>query len=132
MNLDASAMYGGTDTAPSPMDLLIIGLSGCTGIVMTIAMEQLGIELDSLEVFANGDRAEQDPGEYSKMCVQFDARGNGITHEIMQKAIIEFVIPKAPVLCTLGKSCTICIGYLLDGNAYQYIPESNSFSELKN
>ena len=44
------------------MDLLLMGLSGCTGIVMTIAMEDMEAGLESLEIRAEGTRSE-DPGE---------------------------------------------------------------------
>lgn len=132
VNIDASAMYGGDDTAPSPMDFLILGLSGCTGIVFTIAMEHLGVVLQSLEVHGEGCRAEQEPGEYLSMGVFFNVEGDGINHDIIRKAITEFVIPKAPVFCTLGKSCPIRIGYMHDGGTYEYHPDSATFAELKN
>lgn len=132
VNLDASATYGGTDTAPSPMDLLLIGLCGCTGIVMTIAMEQFGVDLQSLEIHGAGERAAEEPGDYVSMDVQFEATGEGVSHETLRKAILEFVLPKAPVLCTLSRSCPVQVGYVLDGIAYAYFPERGEFSALQN
>ncbi len=132
VNIDASAMYGGTDTAPSPMDLLLIGLSGCTGIVMTIAMEHYGVELESLNISAQGSRSETGPGEYADMRVHFDAKGKGVSHETMRNAIREFILPKAPVLCTLSKGCPVTLGYRLDGATYECAAGSDGFTEVAN
>ncbi|WP_291496786.1 OsmC family protein [Desulfocurvus sp.] len=125
-------MYGGTDTAPSPMDLLLIGLSGCTGIVMTIAMEHYGVELESLNISAQGSRSETGPGEYADMRVHFDAKGKGVSHETMRNAIREFILPKAPVLCTLSKGCPVTLGYRLDGATYECAAGSDGFTEVAN
>lgn len=130
VNIDASAMYGGDDTAPSPMDLLAIGLSGCTGIVMTIAMEDMNIAMDSLQVHGSGERSANEPGEYVQLGVCFEAKGADITHEIMQKAICDYVILKAPVYATLSKSCPISVDYMLEGKTFRYDAHSDSFNEL--
>ncbi len=128
--MDASATYGGTDTAPSPMDLLLMGLSGCTGIVLTIAMETQGVELDSLEIRSEGSRTD-DPGDYARMQAIFEAKGRGVTHETMQKAILDFVLPKAPVFCTLSRSCPVSLGYELDGEVLFLNPETGDFAPAK-
>lgn len=131
IKMDASATYGGTDTAPSPMDLLLMGLSGCTGIVLTIAMEEQGVDLQSLEIRSEGSRTD-DPGDYAKMETIFEAKGQGVTHETMQKAIVDFVLPKAPVFCTLSRSCPMALGYTLNGETMLLEPETGTFNPAGN
>ena len=124
--LDALGNIRGTDTASSPMDLLLMGLSGCTGIVMTIAMEDMNADLESLEIYAEGTRSD-DPGDYAQMKVIFDAKGGKITNETMQKALLDYVLPKAPVFCTLSRSCPISMGYALDGETWILDAETGEF-----
>jgi uncharacterized OsmC-like protein len=109
------------------MDLLLMGLSGCIGIVLTIAMEKQRVELESLEIRSKGCRSE-DPGDYEMMKAVFEAKGKGVTHETMQKAILDFVLPKAPVLCTLSRSCPIFLGYELGGETLFLNIETGDFA----
>lgn len=99
---------------------------------MTIAMEHYGVELESLEVSARGSRAETGPGEYVDMRVYFDAKGKGVGHESLGNAIREFILPKAPVLCSLSKGCPVTLGYRLDGATYEYAAGSDGFTEAAN
>lgn len=131
IKMDASATYGGTDTAPSPMDLLLMGLSGCTGIVLTIAMEDMEAGMETLEIRAEGTRSEE-PGDYAQMKVIFEAKGGKVSHETMQKALLDYVLPKAPVLCTLSRSCPISMGYALDGQTMIMDAETGGFRAANN
>lgn len=45
---------GGTDLAPSPMDLFVGGTSGCLSVVVEVVAGELGIAFDSLEIDVDG------------------------------------------------------------------------------
>ncbi|MGC5626783.1 OsmC family protein [Georgenia sp. Z1344] len=45
---------GGTDLAPSPMDLFVGGTAGCLSVVVEVVAGELGISFDALEIDVDG------------------------------------------------------------------------------
>ncbi|MGC5616173.1 OsmC family protein [Georgenia sp. Z1491] len=45
---------GGTDLAPSPMDLFVGGTAGCLAVVVEVVAGELGIAFESLEIDVDG------------------------------------------------------------------------------
>jgi putative redox protein len=64
-----------TNTAPSPMELLLMALGACTAVDIVIILEKKRQKLESLEVICSGERAGEPPRVWTKLDVLFRLRG---------------------------------------------------------
>jgi putative redox protein len=64
-----------SNTAPNPMEMLLIALGGCTAADMVIILEKKRQKLLSLVVECSGERAPEAPKIWTKIDVVFKVRG---------------------------------------------------------
>lgn len=64
-----------TNTAPSPMELLLMALGACTAVDIVIILEKKRQKLESLEVICSGERAPEPPRVWTKLDILFRLRG---------------------------------------------------------
>lgn len=73
---DAPADKGGLGSAPTPMEMVILGLIGCTGVDVVSILHKMKQPLESFEVSAEHERAEDHPRVYTKIHVVYTLRGD--------------------------------------------------------
>jgi putative redox protein len=71
----------------SPMELLLAGLGGCTGIDVADILLKKRIQLTELKVKVRGKRAETFPRVYTEIEVQYLLWGNGLDPAAVEQAI---------------------------------------------
>jgi putative redox protein len=81
--VDASAEKQGS----SPMELLLIGLAGCTAHDVIGILEKKRQAVTGLEVSARAERAEEPPRVYTTIEVEYVLRGRGIKPKAVEDAI---------------------------------------------
>ena len=81
--LDASAEKQGS----SPMELVLIGMAGCTAYDVISILEKKRQRVTGLQVSARAERAEDPPRVYTKIEVQYILRGRGIKPKAVEDAI---------------------------------------------
>jgi putative redox protein len=59
------AVDGRRDTAPSPMEYLLIALASCMAIDAVVMLEKMRVPLESMAVRAEGDRRSDAPRRYT-------------------------------------------------------------------
>lgn len=64
-----------SNTAPSPMELLLMALGACTATDIVIILEKKRQKLEALEVICSGERAPEPPRVYTKLDILFRLRG---------------------------------------------------------
>ena len=64
-----------SNTAPTPMELLLMALGACTATDIVIILEKKRQPLDSLEVICSGERAADPPRVWTKLDILFRLRG---------------------------------------------------------
>jgi len=64
-----------TNTAPSPMELLLMALGACTAVDIVIILEKKRQKLESLEVICSGERAPEPPRVWTRLDILFRLRG---------------------------------------------------------
>jgi len=65
-----------SNTAPSPMELLLMALGACTATDVVIILEKKRQKLQSLEVICSGERAPKPPQVWTKLNLLYRLRGN--------------------------------------------------------
>ena len=73
---DAPTSVGGGDSGPTPMELLILGLLGCTGIDVASILQRMREPVEKLEVTAQVERAADHPRVYTRIRLTYIVTGD--------------------------------------------------------
>src|SRR5689334_1692885 len=63
--MDAAPEVGGTDTGPRPMELLLVGLGGCTGMDVISMLRKMRQDVTDYQIEISGERATEHPKVYT-------------------------------------------------------------------
>ena len=64
-----------SNTAPGPMELLLVALGACTATDVVVLLEKKRQKLESLEVIVSGERATEPPTVWVKLEIVYKLRG---------------------------------------------------------
>ncbi|MBK8165017.1 MAG: OsmC family protein [bacterium] len=73
---DTPAEHGGGGTAPSPMELVVMGLAGCTGVDVASILEGMRQPLRGLTVTARFERAADHPRVFTRIDLHYRLEGD--------------------------------------------------------
>jgi putative redox protein len=83
--LDGPAKIGGTDDGIRPMEMILMGLGGCSVFDMISILRKQRQDVESIDIKVQGERAETVPSVFTKINVIFEAKGK-IDPKKLQKA----------------------------------------------
>ncbi|MGD8473941.1 MAG: OsmC family protein [Anaerolineae bacterium] len=81
--VDASTQKQGS----SPMELVLIGMAGCTAYDVMNILEKKRQVVTGLEVTARAERADEPPKVYTRIDVEYIVRGRGVQQKAVEDAI---------------------------------------------
>ncbi len=87
MLLDASAYGGGQNAGFRPMELLLVGLAGCTGMDVISILRKKRQVVTGYQVLVQGIRAETHPMVFEDITVEHIITGQHLDHEAVRRAI---------------------------------------------
>ncbi len=87
VTMDAGAGDGGKDHGASPMELLLVGMAGCTGMDVVDILRKKRQQVNGLEVRIEGTRAETHPMVYTEIDVVYVVRGKEVSPKAVEDAI---------------------------------------------
>jgi putative redox protein len=85
--IDAGIKAGGKNHGPSPIELLLVGLAGCTGMDVVDILRKKRLNVAGLEVRVEGTRAKTHPMVYTRIDVVYRVRGKDIPARAVEQAI---------------------------------------------
>lgn len=85
--LGVAAEHGGADDGLSPMELMLIGLGGCTGMDVISILEKKRQNVTGFEVRVHGERAENHPRVFTKITIEYIVNGHEISREAVDRAV---------------------------------------------
>jgi len=74
-------------SGPTPMELLLIGLAGCTGMDVISILQKKRQSFGSLQVKVAAERAEEHPKVYTKIHLEYIVTGEGVDPKAVERAI---------------------------------------------
>jgi putative redox protein len=101
----------GEKLAPSPMELLLIGMAGCTAFDVVSILEKKRQALTGLEVRASAVRADEPPRVYTSIDVEYVVRGRGLKPKAIEDAIHLSKEKYCSASIMLGKTARITTSY---------------------
>jgi putative redox protein len=71
----------------SPMELVLMGVAGCTAIDIVLIMQKKRANLAGFEINISGERADEHPRRYTSVDVEYVIYGTGIKPKAVEQAI---------------------------------------------
>jgi len=85
--MDASKEVGGEDRGSRPMELLLMGLGGCSGIDVMMMLEKGKQQVTDCQMQITSERAEGVPAVYTKIHLHFKVTGTDLSEKRVAKAV---------------------------------------------
>lgn len=85
--MDAKTEVGGENQGPSPKELLLASIIGCTGMDVVSLMTKMRVEFESFEVLAEADTTEDYPKVFKQVNLTYLVNGKNPDLAKIQKAV---------------------------------------------
>ncbi|WP_421683523.1 OsmC family protein [Stutzerimonas urumqiensis] len=85
--IDGPAEYGGRNLGVRPMEMVLMGLGGCSNFDVVSILRKSRQPIESCEVFLEAERAEEDPKVFTKIHLHFVVKGRGLKEGQVQRAV---------------------------------------------
>jgi len=72
---DAPAVAGGSDTAPTPMELVLHAMAGCAGVDLAMILTKMKQSFTGIEITVSGERRDEHPRVYTQIEFHVVVRG---------------------------------------------------------
>ena len=85
--MDASPAVGGENRGSRPMELLLMGLGGCSSIDVTMMLEKSRQDVSDCKAVIEAERADAVPAVFTHIHVHFIVTGMGLSDKHVQRAV---------------------------------------------
>ncbi len=115
---------GGKNRAPSPMEMLLVGMAGCTAVDVVHILKRMRQPVTDVQVNVKGARAEKPPKVYTDIEVEYVVTGRGLSEEKVRRAVELSETTYCSASIMLGKTATITNTIrILDADTESSLPE---------
>ncbi len=102
------------DTGPHPVQLLLIGLCGCTGMDVISILQKKRQAFSGLRVEAEAERAEEHPKVYTSIHLEFVVTGKEVDPKAVERSIELSQTKYCPASAMLGEAVEITTSYRVE------------------
>jgi putative redox protein len=102
--IDVGAADGGDDSAPSPMEMLLVSLGSCMGMDVIAILRKMRQHVTWYEIAVSGERATEHPQVYTSITMINRVRGPGVVAANVARAIQLSMTRYCPVHAMLRPS----------------------------
>lgn len=85
--MDGPEELGGRNLGVRPMEMMLLGMGGCTEFDVMNILRKSRKEVHSCEVEITAERAESEPKVFTKIHAHFKVKGEGLTDKVVARAI---------------------------------------------
>jgi putative redox protein len=85
--LDGSPNSGGEGKGFLPLELLAVGLAGCTAMDVISILQKMQLQVSAFEVNVKTDRASEHPKVFTNIAIEYIVTGKNIDHTLVEKAV---------------------------------------------
>ena len=105
--MDGPAEFGGQNLGVRPMEMLILGLGGCSSFDVILILKKSRQQVEHCEVELDYDRAEENPKVYTRIHMHFIVSGRDLDERKVEKAISLSAERYCSASIMLGKTADI-------------------------
>ena len=107
MTMDGPPESGGENLGVRPMEMLLLGVAGCTMIDVVTTLKKMRQDLSHLETKINAERATDHPKVFTDIHIQFILKGQNLDEKKVDKAITLSAEKYCSASIMLGETATI-------------------------
>jgi len=85
--IGGSVDVGGDEDGFRPMELILIGLAGCTAMDVISILKKKQQDIQNFEVQINGERATEHPKVFTSVKISYILSGRNISRDAVQRAV---------------------------------------------
>lgn len=105
--MDGPAESGGRNLGPRPMEMLLLGMGGCTAFDVVYILQRARQPVLDCVVEIEAERAEQAPKVFTKIHVHFIVSGRGLSEKQVERAVQLSAEKYCSASIMLGKAAVI-------------------------
>jgi len=87
VTMDGPPDNGGKNLGPRPMEMLLLGLGGCTSFDVMSILKKSRQDVTDCVAEINAERADEVPSVFTKIHVQFTVKGNNLKESLVKRAV---------------------------------------------
>ena len=107
ITMDGPPEIGGENLGVRPMEMLLLGVAGCTMIDVVTTLKKMRQELTNCETKLSAERAEEHPKVFTDIHIQFIVKGQDLDPKKVEKAITLSAEKYCSASIMLGKTASI-------------------------
>lgn len=87
ITMDGAPDIGGRNLASRPMEVLLMGMGGCTAIDVVSMLKKQRQDIEGVEVSLVAERAEDHPKVYTSVKLVYTVRGRKLNKALVERAV---------------------------------------------
>ena len=107
ITMDGPPEIGGENLGVRPMEMLLLGVAGCTMIDVVTTLKKMRQDLTNCETKLSAERAEEHPKVFTDIHIQFILKGQDLDSKKVEKAITLSAEKYCSASIMLGKTASI-------------------------
>ena len=111
LTMDADNEAGGKNAGFRPMELLLVGFGGCSGMDMISILRKKRQQVTGLEINVKGEKRDNAPKVYKEVHIEYVVKGRGVEKEAVERALALSLEKYCSVGATLAKAGQITHSY---------------------
>ena len=109
--MDGPPEFGGRNLGLRPMEMLLLGMGGCTEFDVLMILEKSRQDVTSCEVLLEAERATEEPKVFTKIHAHFVICGRDLSRKHVERAISLSAEKFCSASIMLGKTAEITHDY---------------------
>jgi len=85
--MDVAPDAGGTGSAATPFELMLLSLAGCTGMDIALILKKQRADFSGFEIKVHAVRSDEHPRRLISAELEYIVRGKGVTVEQLRRAV---------------------------------------------
>ncbi|MEM8845450.1 MAG: OsmC family protein [Pseudomonadota bacterium] len=85
--MDGSPEHGGRNLGPRPMEMVLMGLGGCTAFDVVQILKKSRVDVDDCIVELHAERADEIPAVFTKIHIHYIVKGKALSDKHVKRAV---------------------------------------------
>ena len=116
VRLSGAPDIGGDGTGPRPMEMVLMGLGGCSGIDVLSILNKARLTVTAFDIDIEAERAVQTPAVFTRIHLHYRLRGAALDRRKVTRAVALSMKKYCSVTRMLEKTAAISYEVSIDGD----------------